>query len=246
MISTEGWRHRGDPVFKLILQVEGQADVQQAGRQAPLTTPGDMTLIDGAQPFSIKANDRFRHTVVAIPRRLITSLARGIEYRTAQRHAGAGSPQLIADFLAAYTAADANLLPSQRHSAAMAVAYLIDGLHHRDVRSGTQVLLHRALQLIDQHLADARADQIAQRLGISRRYLDRIFETSGRTFSAHVWERRLSLAAHHLRNTPTPNITALAHALGFKDSSHFARAFRRRFGMSPTQWVSACIQDACG
>jgi AraC-like DNA-binding protein len=41
-------------------------------------------------------------------------------------------------------------------------------------------------------------------------------------------------APHHGRT----QIATIAHRLAFSDPAHFARAFRRRFGASPTEWRS--------
>lgn len=228
---------QSEPPFKLLLQINGQAEVQQAGRKACLTQRA-VTLLDTAAPFEIAMDGPFQQIVVAFPRALITSLSRGIEYRTALTHAGPGSPSLIADFVQAYAASSARMSEAGRSSASIAVAYLVDGLRNSDVREKAGTLFSQAIHLIDSDIAGADAETIARQLGISRRYLDRIFSSSGRTFSEHLWERRLVLAANRLQGQLGPNVTEIAHSVGFKDSSHFARAFRKRFGAAPREWLA--------
>ena len=44
------------------------------------------------------------------------------------------------------------------------------------------------------------------------------------------------LAAEWLRRPGPVRVTEVAHGVGFKDSSHFARMFRARYGVSPGRW----------
>jgi transcriptional regulator GlxA family with amidase domain len=44
---------------------------------------------------------------------------------------------------------------------------------------------------------------------------------------------RLDAAAAMLRSEPDLPITAIAFCCGFQSSQYFARAFRKRFGLSP-------------
>jgi AraC-like DNA-binding protein len=76
--------------------------------------------------------------------------------------------------------------------------------------------------------------RVAAQLGMSVRYLHRLLEPTGRTFSEHLLERRLGYALAKLRD---PNccvrIADIARDCGFSDISHFNRSFRRAFGDTP-------------
>jgi AraC-like DNA-binding protein len=80
------------------------------------------------------------------------------------------------------------------------------------------------------------AAAVAARHGISTRYLHRLFEDDGRTFSRFVLDQRLDLVHRRLRNPrfATQTITAIAGGAGFTDPSYFSRAFRRRYTATPT------------
>ena len=56
----------------------------------------------------------------------------------------------------------------------------------------------------------------------------------GTTPQKWLMERRLERARSLLAATGM-TVTQICHETGFKDSAHFSRAFRRRFGMSPRQ-----------
>jgi transcriptional regulator GlxA family with amidase domain len=76
---------------------------------------------------------------------------------------------------------------------------------------------------------------VAQSLGISPRYLQRLLERSGTSFTAHVTELRLKHAFMLLTAQELSDVCICAIALqaGFSDISHFNRLFRSRFGDTP-------------
>jgi AraC-like DNA-binding protein len=79
-------------------------------------------------------------------------------------------------------------------------------------------------------------DNVAGVLGMSRRYVQKLFEGTGRSFTEHLAGYRLERAfamltdPHHLHLA----IIDIAFAVGFGDVSHFNRMFRRRFGETPS------------
>ena len=77
---------------------------------------------------------------------------------------------------------------------------------------------------------------VALRQGVSPRYLQRLFEESGMSFTARVNELRLQrafvlLSKPHNRDRP---ISEIAWQAGFSNVSHFNRLFRARFGDTPS------------
>jgi AraC family transcriptional regulator, positive regulator of tynA and feaB len=73
---------------------------------------------------------------------------------------------------------------------------------------------------------------IAAAHGLSVRGVYRVFEGSGETVGGYVRARRLARARRDLTTTRDP-ISEVAVRWGFSDASHFARAFRTRYGCSP-------------
>lgn len=79
-------------------------------------------------------------------------------------------------------------------------------------------------------------DRLAARQGISPRYVQKLFEEEGTTFSDFVLERRLA-SARGMLNSPrfaSWSIAAIALEAGFGDLSYFNRRFKRRYLMTPT------------
>ena len=74
------------------------------------------------------------------------------------------------------------------------------------------------------------------RHGVSVRYVQQLFERSGTTFTKFLMEQRLLATQDRLSNvlTRTASIAQIAFDCGFADLSTFNRAFRRRFGATPS------------
>ncbi|MBR0853756.1 helix-turn-helix transcriptional regulator [Bradyrhizobium liaoningense] len=77
---------------------------------------------------------------------------------------------------------------------------------------------------------------LARRHRASPRTIQLLFERRGATFSEFLLEQRLLRAARLLRDPlhRVSKISDLAYLSGFNDVSYFHRAFRRRFGMTPS------------
>jgi AraC-like DNA-binding protein len=79
-------------------------------------------------------------------------------------------------------------------------------------------------------------EAIAARHRVSPRYLRKLFESEGVTFTEYVLEQRLALA-HRLLSDPrraNEKIASVAFAAGFGDISYFYRVFRRRYDLLPS------------
>jgi AraC-like DNA-binding protein len=99
-----------------------------------------------------------------------------------------------------------------------------------------------ALQYIERHLGEPelRPPQIAEALGVSLRYLHRAFDDKETTVARHLRERRLDQVAAALRSGGrNPPLQSIATRYGFGSQDQLARAFRRRYGMSMTEYRSA-------
>ena len=84
--------------------------------------------------------------------------------------------------------------------------------------------------------AELSAAVVAHRHGISVRYLHVLFEQAGQTFGDFVLERRLRFAMSRLSDPRCRHlrIADIAFDAGFSDLTTFNRAFRRRFGDTPS------------
>jgi AraC-like DNA-binding protein len=91
---------------------------------------------------------------------------------------------------------------------------------------------------IARHLGsgDLSVGAVALAQQLTPRYVQRLFEDEGTTFSSHVLGERLALARRLLGDPGVGKrtISAIAYGCGFGDLSHFNHNFRRRYGVTPS------------
>ncbi len=106
-------------------------------------------------------------------------------------------------------------------------------LHGHHVRR-----LEGVVDFVDAHLdAELSLERLATVAAISPFHFHRLFHLwSGETLNEFVRRRRLDVAAGRLRHCADEKITAIALSCGFASPEGFARAFRERFGMTPSAW----------
>ena len=119
------------------------------------------------------------------------------------------------------------------------VALAIGNGSHVSQESRTMARLREARALVAEYLVDRNLSSamIAGHLGITPRYLQKLFEQDGTTFSRYVLEQRLDRACRLLTNPAWRHcsITAIALESGFGDISYFNRRFRQIKGITPSE-----------
>jgi AraC-like DNA-binding protein len=92
------------------------------------------------------------------------------------------------------------------------------------------------LDYITSHFCDTNLSgpSVAEKLGISQRYLQRILEATGKTFTEHVNELRLDRAFLLLvTDGAGKRVSDIAFDVGYSDLTNFYRHFKSRFGDTP-------------
>lgn len=109
-------------------------------------------------------------------------------------------------------------------------------------------ILYRVYQTIERKLGDPdlAPARVADAEGISERYLQKLFEGTGSSFTHYIRERRLQRTWADLSNPAEAHhsISEIAYRSGFNDSAYFSRAFRNRFGLSPREFRQQEIERA--
>ncbi|MFO0579145.1 MAG: AraC family transcriptional regulator [Polyangia bacterium] len=98
------------------------------------------------------------------------------------------------------------------------------------------VIVHRARRIVADLLPSGPPglDELARRLGLSSRSLQRRLQEAGTTFAQVVDATRRELALRHLQDRRL-SLTEIAFLTGFADASAFHRAFRRWTGTTPRE-----------
>jgi AraC-like DNA-binding protein len=101
-------------------------------------------------------------------------------------------------------------------------------------------LARQILRRIESDFADAdlSPDGLAAELGISKRYLQQLLAGSGTSFVQELTATRLDRASDMLSDPRAGGLGVgeIAFRCGFLDPGYFARAFRKRFGRTPSEW----------
>ena len=101
-------------------------------------------------------------------------------------------------------------------------------------------LLEQLSQALQENMALGKVDikTLADQLAISTCQLNRrVREATGQTTSDYVLSARLAVAKQLLAQFPEINIFEIAQRCGFADTAHFSHAFKRKEGLSPTQFA---------
>jgi transcriptional regulator GlxA family with amidase domain len=98
--------------------------------------------------------------------------------------------------------------------------------------------LHAIKQDIARNLdrSDLSVNTLTDRHRCTPRFLQRLFETEGTTFTEYVLAQRLT-RAHRMLLDPrrdSEKISGIAYDCGFGDVSYFNRVFRRHYGAAPS------------
>jgi transcriptional regulator GlxA family with amidase domain len=104
--------------------------------------------------------------------------------------------------------------------------------------------VRRAILLMEENVArPISIALIAERLRVSSRQLERLFQISMGVRPALFYrEMRLKYAHWHLCNSPR-SITNIAIDTGFSDCAHFARQFKVKYKLTPSQFRAKAKSD---
>ena len=243
-----------DPdAIKLVVQTEGDASLDRGGLHSPVSADS-LVIYDPSRPSILTNNKPVRRLLLQLPRHALPAAA--VE-RLAQpftaRAEQAGMCWILLSLMDSTIREIDHLDEARRFSVGQTMIELVrtmvgaDLQQTRPVANPLHVLLQRIRDYIDNNLErpDLSVTVIARQMGCSVRYVYRAFEVEGLTPSDYIWDLRVQKAAAQLRNAGgyAGEISGIAFALGFSSSAHFSRAFRRRYGVSPSQWRKARISQ---
>ncbi|MGR6973162.1 helix-turn-helix domain-containing protein [Streptomyces cynarae] len=244
----------GDKFLYIGIHVRGSVAVTCAGVRVFLE-PGDMVFCDPDRRHLLEYGENCRMRFFRVPRGCLGVSERDLSrvVGVPVRH-GEGMGALVSDFLSAL-AAEAEFHRSPigvriARSAVDLLSVLVMELLEKETGAGTpgvskagSEMLYRIRAHIEEHLTepDLSPESIALAHHISVRYLHKLFQNDGTTVSQWVRQRRLAACRNELGRTSgrRTTVAAVAHRWGFTSPSHFSRAFRDAYGMSPSEWRDA-------
>ncbi|MFK0165030.1 helix-turn-helix domain-containing protein [Rhizobium sp. NPDC090279] len=221
--------------FFLLIQDAGRCRVEQNGSVADLE-PGDMFLVDAIRPSRFSyGGARSSQVSIHLPRDEMV-------HRFGEACTGGISISRSDPLWLAMRAVVTKMLDSPAAQSQLGEAFLcLMGAYLQSARGAgaPETLLSRALALIDRYGADPAFGprELANRLNVSERMLQRHFQALGETPGHRLLNRRLEIAYGRLcartAEMAGDGIAAIAYDAGFNDLSYFYREFRKKYGKTP-------------
>lgn len=231
--------------FFLCAVTGGPGTVSQHGRSVVLDK-GDITVIDSGQPYRIDFPTRFAQTVVRIPRPVMLARVRAkdLDSVVLRRVAGTGGAGAVVGGLLEHVATYGGEVeaPDAATLAEPTMDMIVVALTSAGVPQSATVKAHiddyrRAQTYIRARLGDSSltVSSAATDLGVSVRYLQKLFAAAGTTPREWLLRARLE-RARSLLVASDITVAELAGEVGFKETSHFSRSFACAYGLSPGRY----------
>ena len=115
-----------------------------------------------------------------------------------------------------------------------------DKVEKIEVKGNDEELMERIMKVVNENMGDSdfNVEKMCDEVGVSRTQLHRkLKEMTGVPTSEFLRNIRLNEAARLIREGKI-NITQVSYMVGFANNSHFSTAFKKYFGMSPTEYAA--------
>jgi AraC-like DNA-binding protein len=239
---------RSSEDFVLIaLGKQGVGGVVQDGRETSIC-PGQFAFYDTTRPYELQFDHAFTQTILQVPREMLQRRIAGTEALTAVAF-GPDRPlqKLAYDFIDRVCQSADQIEPEHaarlsEQAVDLVAMALSERLGTQSMPSSTHrfALLYRLKAYMREHLADPDLSlaTTAAAIGISPRYVNDLLSDEQTSFQRYVLCERLAQCKRDLSSPMLEHrhVSEIAFAWGFNDLSHFGRAFREHFGMSPRDW----------
>ena len=231
----------------VLITAGGSAFASQRGRQAAIAN-GDAVLMSKAEPGLVVFPSTASSVSIKIPRTAVTPMVSNLEAALVSPISRDNEAmRLLTPYLDLLTR-DATLLTPDLCRLAVAHVHDLVALAIGATRDAAEIAKGRGLRAARLHAikadivrnireGDVSVTAIAARHHVSPRYIRKVFESEETTFSQFVLALRLA-RVHGMLTDPRYcdlTIAAIAFGAGFGDLSTFNRAFRRRYGLTPSE-----------
>ncbi|WP_255950412.1 AraC family transcriptional regulator [Streptomyces odontomachi] len=233
-----------DPdLFKITLHLGGTAVTSQDDRQRRVRT-GDLLAIDTTRPYSLRLLDPCDVVVVGVSRTLLGPHAQTLARRSGEAvPADKGLAALCAGLLATLgDHVDTVTGPRPEFLLGAMTNLLIGALtgippEHMETPSGSHIDRIVAYTLGDLGNEKLCVKSVAAQHRISPRRLHQLFRGRERTFTEWVRHERLERIHRDLADPAQSNhtITAIARRWGVPNTSHLARAMKKKYGYTAAE-----------
>lgn len=246
-VLREGVRQEGDLLY-LCMTLSGTTVGSQRGHEMVLSDGDAVLMTNEEATWTMSSPSSVKIAGIRVPRSAIAPLVPKLENVTMRRITKDTSGlrllrkylDVVADDEALAASASQRLIVGHFYDlVALALGASSDAKALAADRTVGTVRLAaiKADILANIHDGDLNATMVATRHRLTVRYLHKLFESEGITYSEFVLGQRLARAYCLLTNPLHSGraISTIAFELGFNDLSYFNRTFRRRYSATPSE-----------
>lgn len=240
---------RGDGSWvSVMFQIEGNAVLSDHRRTAQLR-PGDACVVPPDRAIVAERGSRFRQIIVNLRRGELDEAApvwQDLTTRTIERSCPRVRP--ASDLLRLMVAHHDLLGAACREQMSAALVGLVgrmirspDGAMSPSTGSAGSRMAAFHRQRIERFIQDNLRDpdlsvsMIAGELGLSMRYIHKLFEHEDHNVMQWAQAQRMARCRRDIATRGARSISEVAYGWGFNSPAHFSRAFKKHFGLSPSQ-----------
>jgi AraC family transcriptional activator of tynA and feaB len=241
-VQTEGTLHGVEDQVRLYVVQRGAWTLGGSSDRGPHTvSAGQFFLRHVGRPMHFETVPHTRAKILTMPTAMLKPL---LGNRVITGPADSAEVRLLVAHVNMVQTMMPDLSPAGVHAAHSSLIELAKAVARRrfdDVEPMlAPALVQAAKDVANSRLADPELSPglLARELNVSVRTLQRAFAATGDSVTAHIRHRRLEEARLALTaSAGRLNVSELAAHWQFADSSHFSRAFKKRYGQTPTEYV---------
>ncbi|HEY2177074.1 MAG TPA: AraC family transcriptional regulator [Caulobacteraceae bacterium] len=238
----------------LAVLLEGRADLASEGLDKTLAE-GDIAYGPTGRAATLVLETRCALMFVRAPRVALDHRLIDVRDLKIGRIDGAGGlPRIFSGLLRAVAQVLPEMRVDQLRPVELAVTEFLAAVlaeRTRGEAAGAAAIsphLHRISQTIETLLPDPELSlrRLADKCGVSPRYIQKLFAAASDTFGHYLRTRRLERCRMDLGSPLAArlSISEICFRWGFNDSAHFSRAFRNQYGTSPREYRRAANAES--
>lgn len=258
MVRSRAQIADGDDDF-ILGRVQSSSLFARQGAREVYTSAGEALLWSNEQPGVASHLEGFAIQTITVPRRVLAAMVPDLDSLVLSLVPRESAPlRLLSSYVSTLFDETMVLSPELKATSATHIHDLV-ALTLGATRDAAEIAKGRGVRVarlkaikadIDAHLLDRdlSLDTLARRHNISPRYIRALFDGEGTSFTDHVLKMRLLRAYGALANPAQSQvkISTIAFESGFGDLSHFNYAFRRHFGLTPSDARALATSAASG
>ena len=229
-------------------QLQGESVFTQRNNEVHLT-PGDFVICTTAEPYKLQFTQDYQMSVLAVAESSMNRLMRKPD-NLLGKCMPANDPccGLLSSFVNSVVEKMADLPAPMAERVEINILDLLGGVinSHGEKSRAYRLSASEQVQNIKAYINDNLRNRklgpvmIAEALGVSTRYVHKIFASQPSTVTRYILTKRLEGCRGMLASSDTDSlsITEIAMHWGFYDLSHMTRAFREKYQMTPSMFRS--------